>query len=525
MNDQVMSGEVVAPRPSWRLARWSFDLDSRKDIGKILAAFLVFHLLLWVVLATVSHRAPPWDNIEQLVWQQSLEWGYYKHPPLPTWWLSLWTGLLGRQIWVTFFAAQLSVILMLAVVWRVALYVLSPARALVAVLLSSLLIYHGVHGLMANHNTLQLLPVALLLWASLEAVREGGWWRWALAGLAAALCMLTKYSALIWLAVLGMWMLQDPRMRRVRPWLGVGLALAVAGFVFAPHIHWLLREGAPSLGYVVKAVNGENDNSHLDHWARLARFVLIQFGRALPLLIGMGLVTWMLRKQPRAGALHEPADAEWRFMTFAALGPVLLTSVLGAGGVKLGSAWAATFFVLLGVWLMQFVPAYSTARLLKTTLVMVVVLEVLMAIGMAMGSGWLVDLKGRTARSNFPARRLTHQLDEIWQANEKGAMRVVVGETWLAGNVSVHTPSQPLVFLDADPVKSPWVRPEMIRQCGALVVADERDLGQLPIGVDQLRERARVRGVVDIAWSRRNEGPRLRVAWAIVDPEPGAVCP
>jgi len=31
--------------------------------------------------------------------------------------------------------------------------------------------------------------------------------------------------------------------------------------------------------------------------------------------------------------------------------------------------------------------------------------------------------------------------------------------------------------------------------------------------------------VVDIAWSRRNEGPRLRVAWAIVDPEPGAVCP
>ena len=153
-------------------AIWGLDASNSRHMALLTLGFLAFHLLLWTVLATISHRAPPWDNVEQLVWMQSLEWGYYKHPPFPTWWVHGWTSLLGRTMWVLFFAAQLSVVLMLFFVWRIALMVTSPARAFAAIVLTSLLIYHGVHGIMANHNTLQLMPVGLLLWLSLLAVRE-----------------------------------------------------------------------------------------------------------------------------------------------------------------------------------------------------------------------------------------------------------------------------------------------------------------------------------------------------------------
>ena len=44
---------------------------------------------LWLSLLGFSSFAPPIDNIEQLTWVRSLEWGYYKHPPLPTWLLWL----------------------------------------------------------------------------------------------------------------------------------------------------------------------------------------------------------------------------------------------------------------------------------------------------------------------------------------------------------------------------------------------------------------------------------------------------
>ena len=202
-------------------SRLPIDPANPRHMGRVTLAFLLLHLLLWTLLPGISHRAPPWDNIEQLVWTQSLQWGYYKHPPAPTWWMYAWTELLGRQVWVTFFAAQLSVVGMLWCVWRMALVITTPLRAFVAVVLTSLVAYHSLRGIMANHNTLQLLPVGLLLWAVLAAVRTPGarrWLQWALVGAAAALTLLSKYSALVWFAVIGVWLLQDARMRSGRAW-------------------------------------------------------------------------------------------------------------------------------------------------------------------------------------------------------------------------------------------------------------------------------------------------------------------
>ena len=123
-------------------------------------AYLVFHALIWTLLPALSHRAPPWDNIEQLVWTQSLEWGYYKHPPAPTWWMYFWTQLLGRSLWVTYFAAQLSVVLMLACIWRIALLVTTPVRAFTAVVLTSLALDHVKSTCALPAHALRIAPKA-----------------------------------------------------------------------------------------------------------------------------------------------------------------------------------------------------------------------------------------------------------------------------------------------------------------------------------------------------------------------------
>ncbi|NMM79160.1 hypothetical protein B2J89_21205, partial [Acidovorax sp. SRB_24] len=43
--------------------------------------------VLWLWHLSSVALSPPADNIEQLSWMRSLQWGYYKHPPLPTWML------------------------------------------------------------------------------------------------------------------------------------------------------------------------------------------------------------------------------------------------------------------------------------------------------------------------------------------------------------------------------------------------------------------------------------------------------
>jgi len=499
-------------------------------MARLTLGFLVFHLLIWTVLATLSHTAPPIDNMEQLVWMQSLEWGYYKHPPFPTWWVHFWTSLLGRNIWVTFFAAQLNVVIMLFFVWRIALMVISPARAFAAVVLTSLLIYHGVHGIMANHNTLQLMPVGLLLWLSLLAVRhcdgKGGWWRWALVGMAAALCLLTKYTAVLWMGVLLAWMLQDPRMRSWKAWGGVALALIVCVALVVPHIEWLVREGFPTLNYADEALKGQHDQDDVGHWGRLLMFLLIQLARALPLLLGLALMYLMVRRAPRQPAHATPAQQEWRFVAFMAAGPILLTCMAGAVGVRLGSAWAATFFVLLGVQVMRWVPEVSGRRIVKSALIAGLLLELLLASGMAVGSGWLVEVTGRQSRSNFPSAQLGRELDKVWIEHATMPMRLVVGETWLAGNVSVRSVYQPMVFIDADHHKSPWIKPSLLEDCGALIVVDRRDMANaLNPRVAELLERASDKGMLSMPWTHRPNGPKLEVEWAIVQPDRPGACP
>lgn len=71
----AIAGEM--PVTQAHLRSWRVDL--------YVALFLVGMVLLWSVLCTVSHRSPDADNIEELVWASSFEWGYYKHPPMPTW--------------------------------------------------------------------------------------------------------------------------------------------------------------------------------------------------------------------------------------------------------------------------------------------------------------------------------------------------------------------------------------------------------------------------------------------------------
>lgn len=56
---------------------------------------------VWLGLLVTVALSPPMDSIEQLVWSHSLEWGYYKHPPLPTWLLALPARLSGYSALTT----------------------------------------------------------------------------------------------------------------------------------------------------------------------------------------------------------------------------------------------------------------------------------------------------------------------------------------------------------------------------------------------------------------------------------------
>ena len=502
-----------------------FNLDPHnvRQLTKVTLSFIFFNFLLWTLLAILSQTAPHKDSIEELFWMQSLDWGYPKFGPISTWWVYAWVSIFGRSIWVTYVAGQANVALMLLVIWQICLLMVTPARALMAVVLTSLVAYHSINGIQVSSNLLQLLPTALLLWALLLAVRFQHAWRWALVGIAGAICLLTKYSAGIWFAVMGIWVLQDTRMHSWRAMRGVGIAILVALIALIPHVEWLVREQAPTIRYMKYQVSGE-----VNHFAQLGKFVLSQLGKIAPIIVGLILLRLTLKPDASlpvsTSSQHiDRSIQEWRFISFATIGPMLLTCLLGTAVISLHANWATSYFIFLGVYALRWVPQIDTSRTLNQVLRIGLLLNILIACGTALYFGLIADLLSKTPRENFPAKQLGAKFDQVWDAHMKGPMKVVIGETWIAGVTSVTSRYQPLVIPYGYYEEGPAVKPETVQRCGALIVMDASE-EKLNPKMQEFLARASIKGAFEIPWNRFKSQPTYAVNWAIIEPETQGAC-
>jgi hypothetical protein len=497
------------------------DPNNTRQLTKVTLCFIGFNFLLWTLLAILSQSAPHKDSIEELFWIQSFDWGYPKFGPISTWWVYAWVSVFGRSIWVTYVAGQVNVALMLLVVWRTCLLMMSPARALMAVVLTSLVAYHSINGIQVSSNLLQLLPTSLLLWTLLLAVRYLDWWRWVLVGVAGAVCLLTKYNAFIWFAVMGIWVLQDSRMHSWRAMRGVLIAIAATLIALIPHIEWLVRENAPTIRYMQYQVSGE-----INHMAQLGKFIFSQLGKIAPLIVVLLILRFKLKAEPSqtAGATGVAyTNQEIRFISFAAIGPMLLTSVLGTAFISLHANWATAYFIFLGVYVLRWVPQIDTGRTVRQVLRVGLMVNILIACGTALYFGLISDLMRKTPRENFPAKQLGMKFDQVWDAEMKGPLKVVIGETWIAGVTSVTSHYQPLVVPYGDYAEAAAVKPELIKRCGALIVMDASETKLNP-NMQAFLSRATIKGSFELAWNRFKPKPTYEVNWAIIEPETKGAC-
>lgn len=499
------------------------DANDAQQLRRVTLAYIAFHAVFWFFIATVSHTAPHKDSIEELFWLQHFDWGYPKFGPIGTWWVHLFVAVFGRAVWVTYLAGVVNVALMLIVVWRIALLIATPARALMAVVLTSLVIYHNVNGLQVSSNLMQLFPTALFLWAVLLAVRNQNWWRWALLGIAGAICLLTKYAVGIWFAVMGIWILLDSRMHNRRAMMGIGIAMIAGALAMIPHIEWLIREDAPTLRYMQRQVGGQ-----VNHLAEVFKFLGSQVGKLAPLLIALVVIQLQFKRdgapaQSWKGAANTTTEA--RYVSFTAYGPMLVTCVLGAIWIDLNANWATAYFVVLGLWALRYVPRVDTSLALRRVVGVGLFLNILIAVSVGLYYGLVVDLTGRVARANYPAQQQGALLDEVWDAKARGPLKVVIGETWVAGVTSVMSKDQPLVMPYGLYHQGPAVTPALIKKCGALIVIDAaQESRPFNRGVKSFLEQATKTGSINMYWNRFRDKNPIEIKWGIIEPESKGAC-
>lgn len=468
----------------------------------------------WAAAGMAFESAQWGDHFEQFTWAHSVEWGYHKHPPLPTWLLAAAIGLFGPSpAWPSVLAASCA-IGTAGFTFAIARRLLGPGVAALALLLWGLQQPFSARANLFNHNTVLMLTVSATAWCVLRALaserRAPGWWL--ATGLAAGAAMLAKYQAVLPLAGIVLALALDGRLadRRVRR--GLACAALVVAALVAPHVAWLVEHRFGTLDYAMQ--HGQTLDGPGRAW-NVVSFLAQQVRLVAPALLFAGLLLLLPaagRPERRAG---EAAAAQTRRAWLTGLLVFPLLATVGTGpllGIGLQNHWGYQALQFGSLWLAWRVhrhavfaaPAWiGLALLLHAVFLAVTVLP-------AANSGGSARIDSR-----YPAQALADAVRRDWQESSTCPLSIVVGPSFEAGLVSVYDGGRARVLEDGDFAKSPWITPDQLLRMGAAYISTSAS--GLPLaGVASF-------GSIDVGSSAPLGNSRIY--WAIVPPETCAVEP
>lgn len=486
-----------------------------------LFAFLLIYWVTWTLLAAWLPSSMDVDSVEQVVWSEPWQWGYYKHPPLPSLLLHSLNKLFdGPSQGLTVFAAQGGNVVALIYVWLLAKRILPPQLAIVAVLITSLIGYHNFRAVVFNHNTVSLPFTAAALYYFYCAIRQPErLLTWLLLGVACGLAMLTKYSAVLVLASFVMYMVWQQLWRKPFIIRGFLVSLLIFMLVFSPHLLWLIEHDWLPFTYLDKQLTTSGGRLKL-----LGNFFANQGIRWWYTL----LAVWLLTKiSPRQTAPVEIVESprytdDRRFLLMMLFTPLLLAMLpLLIKGNSLNSNWVSAFFLPAGILLTLCVFRHNdAAQLLKNTQRVVWAIHIAVVLIFFTGAVIYPAQIGRNARTNYPSQQLAETASALWHTHQPQPLTIVIANNWLGGNVLLHTRPEPTVLIDNDSVTSPWVNRQDVANCGALVLTSVEERA-LPAYAD-LFSAASATGQFALNWGHPPRGAVVQIAWAILSPEPTA---
>ena len=501
----------------------------------LLAALFV---LGWVLVALLTNSAQYGDHFEQFAWAQSLEWGYHKHPPLPSWLLAVAIRIGGLQPWWPSVLAAVCVALNLLLTWRIACRLIGEDRAALAVLFAGLQQGFMAKAQLFNHNSVLVVCVSATVLLTLRATQvradrpvPNPTLRWALVGVMAGLAMLSKYQAAspllgVLVALGGSGALHHPANRR-----GLALAVALAVLMLVPHVAWVATHGWSTVAYATQA---GTTLSFAERLTSVGKFFAIQVRMVLPaLLMLLIMARWPGRSLrsldpapvPAPAPSTAPATAPIPFLSphrhqqvwlFGLLGvPVVgvLTAAL-LGSLRLQDHWGIQTFQFLGLVVAAAWPRAVLTAWRRWT-VIALALHGLWALAYT-APRWtdLASSPRQRVDEFYPAQALAGAVGRAWAAAIPSGcpLRYVRGPGFEAGMVGLYAADRPSV-VDVQLSRTPWLRTDDLIAAGHVAVR----LGEAP-EQDEVSGGPVLRGEFSFEVPAQRRAPKQTLHWMIVPP-------
>jgi 4-amino-4-deoxy-L-arabinose transferase-like glycosyltransferase len=305
----------------------------RMAVFLFLGLTTLFRLYFVQTFPLTSDEAYYWQ------WSRHLAWGYYDQGPVIAWVTRLGTWLFGNTelgVRVTAIVLGLGINLLIYDFCR---RFLNEALGLILVIFMNGTLLFSIGSIIQTYDTPQSFFWMLTVYCTATALFGGRPRAWYVAGLAAGLAMLTKYSAVLLPGLVFLYLLIHPDMRhwlrRKEPWLSA----VIAFLVYSPNLAWNAAHQWISF------------NHTMSHAGGIFQITTLEFLGGQTVLIGpiafamliIGLVTaW--KKASRGDAVQAfllwtsvPVLLFFLVLSFRTsvygnwTGPAYLTAVLAAG--------------------------------------------------------------------------------------------------------------------------------------------------------------------------------------------------
>jgi 4-amino-4-deoxy-L-arabinose transferase-like glycosyltransferase len=478
---------------------------------RALLTFAIAQILIWTVVPWALGTSLPLDVVSDgLSWGHEWQWGYYKHPPLPSWEVEAAFDLLGDI--GPYLLSQLTIAATFLFVYLLGRRMMPPRCALAGTVLLSGIYYFSIPTPEFNHNVAQMPLWAAAAYFYYEALRTRSSGFWALLGLAIGLGMLTKYATVILAATIVFHALSARNTRTVFASIGPYFAILVCLAVMTPHLIWLVHNDFPTLNY---AANRAGHAAALQRVFTPLRFLLAQTVTLVPCVALAAIAGVVGRNSWR----DRPAvDEDLRFLLALGVGPAILSALLSlAAGLGLRDMWGAPMWNLAGLLLVRASMSRWRDISLGRLFACAAVLFVTLPTAYELASTYAPEWRGSHPRTEWPDRAMAQDLSAAWTKATGRPLQIVAGDPWIAGLIAMRSAPRPSVFIDANYRHAPWISPEMLKREGALVVWQVSKKAPLP-PENLMLPGLQIMGGMDIAWPYSNKIEPLHIGWGIVPP-------
>jgi dolichol-phosphate mannosyltransferase len=300
----------------------------------MVAGLTLLRLLLCGVTELIPEEAYYWTYAKHPAL------GYFDHPPIVAWFVTLGTALLGdtamgvRIMTILLWTATAGLLFLTGRMW------FGKRVALLATLMFALLpVYVGM-GLLVTPDAPLLFFWMATLYLISKALHTGRGWYWLLAGVTFGGALLSKYYALLLAPSLLWFLLLSPKhrhwLRRAEPWLALPIALAV----FSPVIIWNSHHEWAS--FLFQSTRTAGAAKHV--WRDVLLFWLVQLGVLTPPLFALFAVAAV--RGVRRGWWER--DDNWNFVASFSL-PLFFLFAAASFKTQIHVNWTAPAFLSLSL--------------------------------------------------------------------------------------------------------------------------------------------------------------------------------